>query len=208
MTGPGIVTGTVVVCGAGAAGMAAALAAARAGAPVCLVEARPKLGGTVTHSFIHTLAGLYDSAGELLNDGLARELAQTLLKSNASTCKRRLGRAYVLGVDPDVYQALVEQWIRQEPQIHVLRNSQVCGASRSGDLLEELDVTTPDGAMRLRPKAVVDATGSGAVAELVDAALLRDSPTRAAGGLIFTMRGVVPEAVKFPRGLAILRALR
>src|SRR5438876_1068692 len=43
----------VVVCGAGAAGLAAALAAARAGAEVCLMEARPRLGGTVSHALIH-----------------------------------------------------------------------------------------------------------------------------------------------------------
>jgi FAD dependent oxidoreductase len=208
MTVPGNVTGTVVVCGAGAAGIAAALAAARAGADVCLVEARPQLGGTVTHSLIHTLAGLYDSAGELLNSGLVRDLAFTLVKSNATTCKRRLGRAYVLGVDPDIYQTVVEQWIRQEPRITVLRNTMVGGAFRAEDRLEGLDVKTPDGATRLRVKAVVDATGSGTVVGLADPALLHDSHKRAAGGLIFSMRGVAPDAVRFPRGLAILRALR
>jgi NADPH-dependent 2,4-dienoyl-CoA reductase/sulfur reductase-like enzyme len=61
----------VVVCGGGAAGMAAALAAARAGTEVCLIEARRRLGGTVVHSLIHTLGGLYDGVGELLNEGLA-----------------------------------------------------------------------------------------------------------------------------------------
>src|SRR5258708_5427291 len=81
---------SVVICGAGAAGLAAALAAARAGADVSLVEARPRLGGTVTHALIHTLGGFLDSSGEFLNDGLARELAEALSKADTSVHRRHM----------------------------------------------------------------------------------------------------------------------
>jgi len=198
----------IVVCGAGAAGIAAALAAARAGAEVCLVEARPNLGGTVTSALIHTLAGLYDSAGEFINVGLARDLADALMHADASTRRRRLGRAWVLNVCPDIYRAVVEQWVGEESKITVLCSARVCAAHRSADRLVGLEATTPDGTVRLRPKAVVDATGSGAVVRLANHSLLHESRKRAAGGLIFSMRGVTPEALTFPRGLAVLRAFR
>lgn len=61
---------------AGAAGLGAALSAARCGTQVYLIEAATSVGGTVAGALIHTLAGLYDSAGELLQHGLAAELIE------------------------------------------------------------------------------------------------------------------------------------
>ena len=58
--------------------MAAALATAQAQVPVYLLEATAQPGGTVANSFIHTLGGLYDGTGQLLNDGLAAELTRRL----------------------------------------------------------------------------------------------------------------------------------
>ena len=63
---------------------------ARNGARVLLVEQRSQLGGTVTGALIHTLAGLYDAAGEIMNDGLARELTERLLRADAATrCRKK-----------------------------------------------------------------------------------------------------------------------
>src|SRR5262245_42278496 len=87
----------VLVCGAGAAGSPAALAAARAGAPVCLIEATAGPGGTVANCLIHTLGGLYDSTGEFLHDGLVAELLHALSQEGSAT-RRRLGRTWVLSV--------------------------------------------------------------------------------------------------------------
>src|SRR5262245_10783280 len=98
----------VVVCGAGAAGLAAALAAARSGAKVVLVEREPALGGTVAQALIHTLGGLYDSAGQLQNGGLPAELIERLCRADSRTRQRRLGQAWVLNVCPRVYREVVE----------------------------------------------------------------------------------------------------
>jgi FAD dependent oxidoreductase len=198
----------VVVCGAGAAGLATAIAAARAGAEVCLVEARAGVGGTVTSALIHTLGGLYDSSGEFINDGLAVELAHALMKADASTRRRRLGRPWVLNACPEIYRGVVEQWLEKEKRITVLLNTQVQEVRKEGDRVVELQASTHGEVIRWRPKAIVDATGGGAVVQLADPTMLHDNRKRAAGGLIFSMRGVTPDVMKFPKGLAILRALR
>jgi hypothetical protein len=197
-----------VVCGAGAAGMAAALAAAHAGARVWLVEARPRPGGTVTHALIHTLGGLYDSSGEFLNGGLARELAGALLKADPAVRRRRIGRAWVLSVCPDTYQAVVQRWIEAEPRITASYRARVTGVVRAADRVTELEISGPAGPFRLRARAVVDATGTAAVVRLIDPSLLQDDPRRPAAGLIFRMRGVTPGALAFPNGLGVVRALR
>jgi hypothetical protein len=197
----------VVVCGAGAAGLAATLAAARHGAEVCLLEAQPQIGGTVSGALIHTLGGFFDSAGEFLNGGLARELAEQLIRE-AAAFRRRVGRTWVLNVAPEAYQAVVRRRLDAEPRIRVCCHTRVVGVAAVDDRIIEVKAHGPQGVFCLPTRAVVDATGTAEVVRLVDAALLQDEPRRAAGGLIFTLRGVVPGALAFPRGVGIVRALR
>ena len=75
----------MIVVGAGAAGVSAAISAARFGAEVLLLENRPRVGGTVTHSLIHTLGGLFDSEGDYLNAGMPVELVQRLERKGQQT---------------------------------------------------------------------------------------------------------------------------
>src|SRR5262245_20909224 len=198
----------VVVCGAGAAGMAAALAAARAGAEICLIEAKSHPGGTVTDALIHTLGGVYDSAGELLNGGLVQELVQALIRADPAVRRRRLGRTWVLNVSPDVYRTVVGRWIEAERRITAFYNGQVTHVVKTADGISEVTVSGPRGSFSLRTRAVIDATGTAEVVRLLDCSLLNSDPQRAAGGLIFTLRGVAPGTVVFPRGVGVLRALR
>src|SRR5262245_25038977 len=99
--------------------MAAALAAARAGAEVCLIEEQPRVGGTVAHALIHTLGGLFDSAGAFLNGGLAQELAEALARADRAVRPRRIGRTWVLSADPELYQAVAQRLLAAEPRITV-----------------------------------------------------------------------------------------
>ena len=198
----------VAVCGAGAAGMAAALAAARAGAEVCLIEAAPHTGGTVAAALIHTLGGLYDSAGELLNGGLAQEMAERLARSDPAVRPRRIGRTWVLSASPETYQAVTQGLIAAEPRIAVHTHTRACAVERSAGHIVALEAEGPAGRLRVRTRAVVDATGTAAIARLFDPALLQGDHQRAAGGLIFRLRGIAPGALAWPKGLAVTRALR
>jgi hypothetical protein len=199
---------TVAVCGAGAAGLAAAVAAARAGAHVNLIESRPALGGTVTHALIHTLGGLFDAAGEFLNGGLARELADALAAADPAVRRRRLGRVWVLNACPDVYQSVVCRLIAAEPRITLRTATRVTGVVRSTDRVLALDTAGPAGTTRLPIRGVVDATGTAEVILRVDMSLVNEERRPAAGGLIVRLRGVAAGALSFPRGLAVARALR
>src|SRR5258706_10787292 len=69
----------VVVVGGGAAGLAAAVSAARAGARTALIERYGFLGGMATAGMVSTVCGLYltSAAGpaEPLNPGFAHDVA-------------------------------------------------------------------------------------------------------------------------------------
>ncbi|MFN7929537.1 MAG: FAD-dependent oxidoreductase [Blastocatellia bacterium] len=82
----------IVVVGGGAAGVSCALAAARAGAQVLLLEQSTALGGTVRQALLHTLGGLFDDRGELLNDGLPLELIARLQRACPQTQSAALGK--------------------------------------------------------------------------------------------------------------------
>jgi hypothetical protein len=197
----------IVVCGGGAAGIAAALAAARHGAPVWLIESRARIGGTVAHALIHTLGGFFDAKGELVNDGLPAQLVETLKRGNPPACMRRMGRTWVLSVAPEAYQVAVEDLLAAERRIRVLADSKLTRVSCDGDRVASVEGFTAGKAFRLVPGAVVDASGSGELVKRIDPALVEEDPYRAAGGLIVRLCNVAPDAIESFRGLAAVRAL-
>jgi hypothetical protein len=199
---------TLVVCGAGAAGIATAISAACGGAEVWLLETRPRIGGTVTHSLIHTLAGLYDSHGNLLNEGLCGELVERLQHADSSVRMRRLGRTWVLNCPPRTYAQVVDEWLAETRQLHVVCGAAVSRLAVSRHRIEAVEISSNAARRRIVPLHVVDATGSAEVVRRLDASLVDDAPDACAGGLIYTMRGVSPEVLQFPGSLRVLRELR
>jgi hypothetical protein len=198
----------VVVCGAGAAGLAAAVAAARRNAEVLLIESAQNLGGTVANALIHTIGGLFDSAGELVNDGLPRELTERLQAADPRARRRKMGRVFVFQACPIIYRQTVERWIADEPPITSLLGAAVCGIRVTDGQISELTVKVGDEQRFVRPRAVVDATGTGAVARMIRSAWILDDDERAGGGLIFRLRNVAAGALEFPKGVGLVKAIR
>jgi hypothetical protein len=197
----------VLVCGAGAAGSAAALAAARAGAPVCLIEASAGPGGTVANCLIHTLGGLYDSAGEFLHGGLVADLVHALSQEGPAT-RRRLGRTWVLNVCPDLYRAVLQRWLAAQPNLDLLASARVTRLVVRDRMIAEAHVVQDGREVRLRTAALIDATGTAEVVRLLGPSFLQGPGQAVAGGLILCLRGVAPGALAFPRGVGLVQGLR
>src|SRR5262249_31480852 len=152
--------------------------------------------------------GLYDDAGNLLHDGLPAELASTLAAADPAVRPRRLGRAWGLNVCPTLYRAGLERWLAAQPRLTLLTRARVTRAVARGPTITERQVARPGAQLRRRAGTVIDATGTAEVVRLLDPCLLQGQAPTAAGGLILRLDGVAPGALAFPRGAALVGALR
>ena len=185
----------VVVCGAGPAGVAAALAAARNGAKTRLIEVGGCLGGVWT-------AGLLSWILDVANKpGIMRELLDRLAERGASA---RFGRS--VGYDVEQMKLLLEQMC-VESGVDVRLHTRVVEAVRDPSNRLALAVTeSKSGREAFAGRVFVDATGEGDLAaragcrfDLGHGHTGRTQPM----SMIALVAGVEPDEVApFVRGLA------
>lgn len=145
----------VVVCGAGPAGIAAALAAARTGARTRLIEVLGCLGGTWTAG---QLAWIWDFD----KPGIAREITDALTRSGARVGTNRHHFAY----DIEALKLLLDQ-LCLEAGVQVQLFTRVVGAVRDADNRLSLIITeSKSGRQAWAAEAFVDTTGDGDLAAL------------------------------------------
>jgi 2-polyprenyl-6-methoxyphenol hydroxylase-like FAD-dependent oxidoreductase len=160
----------VVVAGGGSAGVAAAVAAARCGAEVVLIERGGWLGGMGTMALVHTFCGLFHpvDGGEarVANAGLPVELMERLRAAGGAGELRRMGRVWVLPHDPTTLAAVLEDWAGSVPGLRCLMNAELTGARVEGGRLREVEACSEAGRWRVEAGAFVDATGDASLTVL------------------------------------------
>ncbi len=196
-----------VVVGAGAAGMSAAIALARSGARVALLERNESIGGIVVHGLIHTIGGLYDSGGKLLNGGLPQELAERLADADPQTAQRKIGKVWVLNVCPAVYARTLETWLGEESRLELFLGVRELRVTAVDGRISAVDFAVRGEPISAAPSALIDCTGEANVIAMIDPELVSRDTESALAGLIFRMRGVHVEELAFPGSIAIHRAI-
>jgi len=196
----------LVIAGAGATGIACALAAARQKIPVLLLEKSAQLGGTVTGALIHTLGGFFDDRGDALNPGLSAELIERLIEASPFTCKRRIGKTWVLNVAPAIYQQVISSWLNEYPTIKVCYQTCIKHAVINTQRIDAVRVNCNKQSSTLNTLAVIDATGRADILRSIDSRLVSEGSALA--GLIVQLGGVSLGTLDFPKGLALLRHIR
>lgn len=175
----------VLVVGGGTAGVAAAVAAAREGADVLLVERYGQLGGLATGGLIILLLTLDDGDGRQVVAGLCQELADRLARRGAAVAPPRgewnspdpdLVRRYrewglVWGHGPhrvrysvaydaeEAKLALVE--MVEEARVRLLLHAWACDPLVQGRRVAGVAFQGKSGRFAIRAELVVDATGDG-----------------------------------------------
>jgi hypothetical protein len=171
----------IAVIGSGAAGIAAAVSAARTGAKVLLLDKNSAPGGTGGFSGLTTLCGLYDDAGNFLNDGFAREFAEAV----AETAPIKTGRLWVLPYRPEKFRSAAEKFFTACPTLKTVWNSPlndvVAGRNR---------IISVNG---FRIGAVIDCSGDAEVAQAAAAECMATDEATQASAVVFQLRGVTRE---------------
>lgn len=146
----------VIVCGAGPAGVAAALAAARTGAKVRLLEVHGCLGGVWTAGLLTWLLDVKNKSG------LMAEIIRKLKERDAQQPYRDGG---AIAYDPEVMKSLLED-LCLEANVKVQLFSRIVSASRdeSGKRLTTVITESKSGRQAWTAKTFVDATGDGDLA--------------------------------------------
>ncbi|HEV3351804.1 MAG TPA: FAD-dependent oxidoreductase [Acidimicrobiales bacterium] len=152
----------VCVAGGGPAGLGAALAAARQGASVCLLERYGFLGGNFTVASVGTICGLYvaeDASWAYVTQGIAEEVAEALKGAGAANGPIPFKGTAVLLYVPWAAKRLFDRLVGDEENITLFLHALVSDVVVDGDRLEAVVVATKRGPQAVRARAFVDATG-------------------------------------------------
>ncbi len=139
----------VIVCGAGPAGIAAALSAARAGAKTRLFEVHGCLGGVWT-------AGLLTYIFDFDKPGLTREIIRILDSRDARRSENPSRFVY----EPEEMKILLEE-LCLEAGVQVQLFTRVTAAYREGKRLNTIVTESKAGRQAWRAPVFIDATGDG-----------------------------------------------
>lgn len=177
------------------AGVTAALAAARRGCRVTLIEREKLLGGTATLGMTGAICGLFTNggmeAGPLLNNGIVAEVVKGLNELAPGTMPLKVGKVFVLPYAPADLQHLFEGLCAKEPNLCISVSTSVLSATVSEGMVSQVVVSGPDGEQTLCTKAAIDATGGGELAVLSGAAFeLAPPQERQLAGIIVLLDNV------------------
>ena len=189
----------VLVAGGGAAGIAAALGAARAGARVLLVERYGFLGGAATNANVLSYCGLFQQ-GEVARAAVGGVGAEVLgglgaLGFDAAPRRSRSGN-WIVTFEPEALKRALDALVTGVPGLVLALHARVTGAEAAGGVLRGVTLTDHAGAAEVTAAAFVDASGEAVLGALSGAAMavdtVRDGPGNAAS---LPMRlGGVPRA--------------
>ncbi len=147
----------VIVAGAGPAGICAAVAAARKGAKVALIERYGVVGGNLTVGYVGPILGM-------VGRGTMRDEIVRLLGVPENDMIGETGRAH----DFENAKLVLSEFVNHD-NIDVYLQSSVFDVVREGGKITGIILATNEGNFALTAKVFIDATGDGILATLAGA---------------------------------------
>ena len=156
----------VAVIGGGAAGIAAALGASRAGAKTVLIERNPFFGGQATNSQVTAYCGFF-TRGENYDQvvmGIGNEVLQRLEKYGTNIHPRPSKSTGNVSVsfNPE-YVKLVMDKMLEESNVEYYLHAQMYSVVNECGEIQEIKCTDDEGTFIVRAQAYVDASGNANV---------------------------------------------
>jgi len=166
----------VVVVGGGPAGMCAAIAAAREGAKVLLVEQSGACGGMATRGLVGPFMTCYDSKGEtMIIRGIFEEIVERMVAKGVALHPKdvrqpsgfsswiKIGHDHVTPFEPEGLKLVMDEMLT-EAGVKILYHTTFLRPVLDGDVLTGILVDSKRGIELIRGNVFIDCTGDGDVA--------------------------------------------
>jgi glycine/D-amino acid oxidase-like deaminating enzyme len=190
------VDGDVLIVGGGAAGVAAAIASARQGLNVTLVERYGFCGGGAVAGLSGTVCGLYEATNNIAAGpqqvvfGFADEFCRRLEAMGGLGEPLLYGKRWARVHDPLVWREAADAMLR-EAGVRVIFHAVAQSVRMEGDKIEGLGIWTKQGPVEARAKVVIDASGDADVVAMAGLPnFIGDNGAVQNPTMIFRMMGV------------------
>jgi hypothetical protein len=169
----------VLVAGGGIAGIAAAIAAARGGKKVTLLEREYALGGMATLGLVTIYLPLCDGEGNQLVYGIGEELLKLSIKHgaeanypdawlNGGSMEERRKKRYITQFNPHLF-ALSAEELLLGLGVTILYGALACGVRKDGDAITHVVVENKSGRSAIAVSSVIDCTGDADICHMAGA---------------------------------------
>ncbi len=171
----------VLVCGGGFAGISAALAAARQGKKVILLEKQYMLGGLGTAGIVTIYLPICDGYGHQVSFGICEELfrlsismgaedryPENWLDSDDESKRTGKDKRFEVQYNPNIFAILAEQLLIKEG-VEIFYGAYAVGVSKDNDKIDAVIIESKSGRQAISVKSVVDATGDADIAWFAEA---------------------------------------
>lgn len=161
----------VLVCGGGFAGISAALAAARCGKKVILLEKEYLLGGLGTAGLVTIYLPLCDGVGNQVSFGIAEELLRlsislgaegkypsNWLDDNEPSLRTKKDKRFEVQYNPALFAMLAEELLLKEG-VQILYGSYAVAVQIKENKIQAVMIENKTGRSAIQCSSVVDATG-------------------------------------------------
>ncbi len=166
----------IIVVGGGIAGVSSALASAREGKKVLLIEKQIDLGGLATIGLISWFEPICDGMYRQMVGGIGKELFDLALSGGYEnlaprwggiTQGRKDGYDRCASIYSPTFFALNLDKLLRDNEVEILYDTLVTNPIMEGNICKGVEVENIDGSQKYYAKVIVDATGSAVVAKRV-----------------------------------------
>lgn len=169
----------VVVCGAGVAGIAAAVSAARQGAKTALIEKQCLLGGLATSGLIYIYLPLCDGYGNQMIRGISEEMLKRCVdygpfdvpeqwggpKGGNPGCVEAKNGRYACCFSPAGFSLTLDKMLA-EAGVDLWLDTVMIEVGKNGNAVSSVTVFNASGKVEIAGKCFVDATGGAYAVQL------------------------------------------
>jgi hypothetical protein len=199
----------IVVLGGGSAGVAAAVAAARNGLRVILVERNAYLGGKATAAEVGTVCGLYrfskNENSQYLVKGFTKEFAEKLKSQSGTAPLFSPEGVHYLPYNVDAFKNICLDLI-SENNIDVFFNAVLEHVTVLQHKLKSIHIIAAGKPVTVNLLALIDCSGDSVISQAANLPLIRSEKYQAAAQ-VFTMQGIT-EVSEFKLGMIMMKAIR